>query len=79
MPPVGVKFSRPDRWPSWNTQTSTPSAAAREIALVRSALTGTTTEPVIRNSRTSVVIATIPIAIGARSTTAAVKSIWEAA
>ena len=67
MPPVGVKFSRPDRWPSWNTQTSTPSDAASEITLVSSALTGTTTEPVMRNSSTRHATATIPIGPAARA------------
>ena len=63
MPPVGVKSSRPSRWPSWKTQTSTPSEAPSETTLISSALTGITTEPVMRNSRTRVPSATRPIAI----------------
>ncbi len=42
--------SRVLRWPLWKTQTSAPKAALRLIVLRSTALTGTTTLPVIRKS-----------------------------
>ena len=71
--------SSPDRFPSWNTQTSTPSDAASESKLVSSALIGITTEPVMRNSSTNVAKITIPAAHGSPSMSAVAKSSWPAA
>ena len=48
--PTASKPSRPDRWPSWNTHTSTPNVAPSDSTFITTALTATTTEPVIRNS-----------------------------
>ena len=50
----GVKFSRPDRWPSWKIHTMAPNAAASDAAFITIALTGRTTEPNARNSSTNV-------------------------
>ena len=48
--------------PSWNPQTSTPIDAPSESALAISALSGTTTDPVIRNRNTMVPSAMISAA-----------------
>src|SRR3712207_8822763 len=52
--PGGSKPSSPDRWPSWNTQTRAPKLAPSDSTFMTIALTGTTTDPVIRNSRAKV-------------------------
>ena len=46
---------QPLEWPSWKTSTSRPNAALSVSRFITSALTGSTTEPVIRNRMTSVV------------------------
>ena len=54
MAPKASKPSSPDRWPCWKTQTSAPNVAPSDRVFITSALTGTSTEPVIRNSSTNV-------------------------
>ena len=66
MAPKLVNPSRPERCPSWNTHTSAPNVAPRDRVFMASALTGTSTEPVIRNSRTNVEAAMRPRAYGSR-------------
>ena len=56
--PVGVKWSSPDRWPSWKIHTITPNVAVSDSAFITMALTGSTTEPKARNSSTNVASAT---------------------
>ena len=63
LPSASVPTS-PPRWPSWNTQTSAPKPAPRLSRFITNALTGTTTDPVNRNSRTKVASTTSPIAHG---------------
>ena len=53
----------PRRWPCWKTSTTIPSEAPSDTTLSISALTGMTTDPVMRKSRTSVASATRPKAI----------------
>ena len=60
-------------------QTSTPIDAASDSALVSRALTGITTDPVMKNSSTSVASATIPTTHHTREASACVKSIERAA
>ena len=55
--PVAVKPSRPDRWPSWNTQTSAPKVADSDSRFSTIALTGISTEPKDRNRTTKVISA----------------------
>ena len=55
-------------------QTTTPRVAPSETTLISSALTGMTTDPVMRKSRTRVARATRAKAIGARSRIESVKS-----
>ena len=52
--PVGVKFNRPDRCPSWKTQTIAPNVADRLSRFRITALAGTRRLPAIRNSTTNV-------------------------
>src|SRR5215467_10068997 len=61
---LGVKPSRPDRWPSWKIQATTPSVADSDSALSTSARIGCTMLPVNRNSSTNVVIAISAMAAG---------------
>src|SRR6476620_9885782 len=51
----GVKPNTEDRCPCWKTQTMTPNTAPIVSALRTSALTGSSTLPVNRNSKTRVV------------------------
>ena len=55
--PVAVKASGPDRWPHWNTHTITPNVADSDRMFITIALTGSTTEPKARKSRTNVATA----------------------
>src|SRR4029450_7092892 len=64
--PGGSKPSGPERWPSWNTQTSAPKLAPSDSTFMTIALTGTTTDPVIRNSRAKVASPISPRACGTR-------------
>ena len=59
--------SSPARWPSWKTQTRAPKVAPRLRTFMTMALTGTTTEPVNRNSSTKVASTTRATARGRRS------------
>src|SRR3954447_1087623 len=77
--PVESKSSRPDRCPSWNTHTSAPKLAPSDSTFISSALTGTTTEPVMRNSSTKVASATNPRTKGSRDSSAALSSTVSAA
>jgi hypothetical protein len=52
--PKAWKPSRPDRWPSWKIHTSAPKVAPRDRMFMAMALSGTSTEPVIRKSSTIV-------------------------
>ena len=52
--PNAVKPSREARCPSWKIQTSAPKVAPSERVFMTSALTGMSTDPVIRNSRMKV-------------------------
>jgi hypothetical protein len=52
--PNAVNPSIQARCPSWNTQTSAPNTAPSERAFMTRALTRTSTEPVIKNSRAKV-------------------------
>ena len=54
MAPVLVKPSSDDRWPSWKIQTTAPKDAVSDSTFITTALTGSTTEPKARNSRTRV-------------------------
>ena len=67
------------RCPSWNTHTSAPNVAPSEIVFISSALTGTSSEPVIRNSSTNSATATTPNAHGSRSASDPEKSTRTAA
>ena len=58
------------KWPSWKTQTTMPSAAPTLSTFVRTALNGSSTEPVKANSSRNVTSITAPAAIGARSASA---------
>jgi hypothetical protein len=64
-PPAGRRPAKPSSHPSWNTHTSTPRHAPSDTAFISSAFTGTSTDPVIRNSSTNVASATTPTASGA--------------
>ena len=50
-PPVEVNPSRPSRWPSWKIRTSTPSDAPSDTTFISSALSGTSTEPVMQEQQ----------------------------
>ena len=65
--PVPSAPSSQARWPSWKTQTRAPKLAPRLSTFITMALTGTTTDPVNRNSSTKVARATSPAARGRRS------------
>ena len=60
MPPVELNPSNDSPLPSWNTQTSTPSEAPREITFMINALIGISTDPVMKNSSTNVASMTSP-------------------
>ena len=60
--PGGSKPSSAGRCPSWNTQTSAPNVAPSDSTFITIALTGSTTEPVIRNSSTNVATTMIAMA-----------------
>ncbi len=62
--PVDVKFNTDERFPSWNTHTRAPKVAESDRRLSTTALSGTTSEPNIRNSNTNVVTAMMPSAQG---------------
>src|SRR6476646_3992128 len=62
----GVKPNTEDRCPCWKTQTITPNTAPIVSALRMSALTGSSTLPVNRNSKTRVVRAIQTMAYGSR-------------
>ena len=68
--PGSSKPSSPSRWPSWKISTSRPNAAVSVSRFITSALIGSTTDPVIRNRMTSVVVARIASAIGSESPSA---------
>ena len=72
--PVGVKPSRPDKWPSWKIHTMAPKVALKLSRLSTSAFTGTSRLPNMRNSNTNVDTAIRPSAIGMRSNIAAFAS-----
>ncbi len=59
--------------------TSTPNAAPSDTTLSTSALSGMTSEPVMRNSSTNVPSTTRPTAYGALDTMLERKSRWPAA
>ena len=63
-PPGERTRASPSRRPSWNTHTITPNEAPSEITLMNSALNGTTTDPVMRNSSTNVASTTMRTASG---------------
>ena len=77
--PTGSKPSSPERWPSWNTQTSAPKVAPSDSTFMTTALTATTTEPVMRNSSTSVAAHDERGGEGRRSATDSLKSTSSAA
>src|SRR6266511_4022147 len=77
--PVGSNRSSPDRCPSWNTHTSAPKLAPSDSTFMTRAFTGTTTEPVIRNSSTNVASATNPRTSGRREISACLASTVSAA
>ncbi len=78
-PPTGLKPSSPLNQPSWKTRVSAPSEAPNDSRFISRALTGITTEPVIRKSRISVPTATRPSAHGPRLSSSSWKSTTEAA
>ena len=57
-----MKPSRLSKWPFWKTHVAMPSDAPRDSTLMISALTGSTTDPVMRNMRTNVAMTTAAIA-----------------
>ena len=71
--PVGVVPSAP-RWPSWKIHTSAPNAAVSESTLSTSALSGSTTLPVSRNSSPKVMTAISPSTPGSRDVMASTLS-----
>src|SRR5258707_14456298 len=71
--PLGVVPSAP-RWPSWKIHTSAPNAAVSDSTLHTSALAGSTTLPVSKNSSTNVMAAISPKTSGSRSVTASTLS-----
>ena len=64
---VVVNCSGPWRWPSAKIQDTMPSVAPSESALMTSVFTGTSSDPVMRNSSTNVASTTSPSAHGAPS------------
>src|SRR5579859_3171722 len=74
MVPVGVKWRRLARCPSWNTQTMAPKVAVRLSRLSTNALTGTSRLPVIRNSTVKVTRAMMPPARGSLANSDALES-----
>ncbi len=75
--PVDVVPSAP-RLPSWKIHTIAPNAADSDRMLSTSALTGSTTLPVSRNSSTSMITAISPSTSGSREVIACTLSrlIW---
>ena len=65
--PTESKPSGPDRYPSWKTSFKAPKLAQRLRTFMTRALTGMTTDPVIRNSSSRVASATTTAAIGSRA------------
>ena len=74
MVPVGVKWSRRAKWPSWKTKTSAPNVAERLSTLSSKAFTGTSRLPTIRNRSTKVLTATSASASGRRRPRTALPS-----
>src|SRR4051794_4293104 len=64
MVPVGVKLSRPDRWPSWKIHTMAPNVAVRLRTLRTTAFSGTSRLPNSRKRTTKVVTTMMPAASG---------------
>ncbi|OPZ55303.1 MAG: hypothetical protein BWY91_01123 [bacterium ADurb.BinA028] len=69
-----VKPRADARCPSWKIQVSAPSEAPRDTTLRASALTGMTTDPVMRNSNTKVANTTSRPAYGAPAAIDPVRS-----
>ncbi len=79
MSPVLVKPSRPERFPSWKTQTNAPNIAVRLRALSTTAWSGMSTLPVSRKTRSSVTTTMIASAQGSLSAMASLESTRTAA
>ncbi len=77
--PTESNASGPDRCPSWKIQASAPKLAVRLRMFIATALIGTITEPVMRNSSTRVVVTTRRAAYGRRSLSRAFTSMSSAA
>ena len=67
------------RWPSWKIQARAPKLAPRLRMFMTTALIGTITEPVMRNSSTRVAVTTRSAAYGRRSLSRAFTSMSSAA
>src|SRR5215468_4259546 len=77
--PKAVNPSSEDRCPSWNTHTSAPNVAPSDKTFMTIALSGTSTEPVIKNNSAKVASAIQAAAYGARLAISALKSASDAA
>ena len=71
--------STPEPYPCWNTRVITPTVAPSDSAFITIALIGTISEPVIRNSSTSMASTVMPIAHGSRSLISPTMSLSSAA
>src|SRR5438105_10581301 len=72
--PVGVKFSSPDRCPSWKIQTIAPNVADKLNRFKSTAFTGTRRLPAIRNRTTKVTRPINPSAYGTKRNSVALES-----
>src|SRR5215472_2935309 len=77
--PQAVNPSSEDRCPSWNTHTSAPNVAPSDKTFMTIALSGMSTEPVIKNNSAKVASAIQAAAYGARLAISALKSASDAA